>query len=408
MSEALASSTPSARGTRTPHAAPPEQAEQGEVLAALHRLLEELPVSDRRLVALAFGAGLTHDEIAESLAMPRRTVSFQVQRSLEQLRAGLAASGFAALTPLLESGKLGEALCSGGQIPAGLKAGVMQGLEAALVEGGTQAAGESIRATVAWNSSALLIWAIAGAAVVAGAAGIGIWKHAQPPQPVPVVQAPAVEQPEVNDRAAPLPQPAAEARVERAWNFTAAAPLDLKPGVGDWEWRKDGASGQGAMYVLGEEVNLLLPDPGPRHPFLVKAWVQSTVREGRFEIYFTSFWGVNRAESLRHTSTEQYSRNPELDAFQWHEMRTYFRGPYVCTYTDQHLASLSLIKQADPLRKVFIGFGGKLKIREISMQSLSEETFLRCVGDPEQLASEAQALKDPKHAPALHLSPNDP
>ena len=409
MTEALTTHTPSARGSGAAHATPPEQAEQGEVLAALHRLLEEMPLSDRRLVALAFGAGLTHEEIAEALALPRRTVSYQVQRSLEQLRAGLAALGFAALTPLLESGKLGEALCSGGQIPAGLKAGVMQGLETALAEGTRQAVDESIRATAVWKSSALLKGAIAGILVAAGAAGIGIWKFSGTAPGVPPAEILAARVPGAEGREAPVPLPAEEARVARVWNFRAGAPLDLKPNVGGWEWRRDEETGEGAMFVLDkDEVSMVLPDPGPQHPFLVKASVQSTVRKGLFDIKFASFWGLSRADSLLLKATEKFTRNPDLDAFQWHEMRAYYRGPYVCAYADRRLVSVSACQATYTQRKVFIGFGGKLKIREISMQSISEEAFLRCVGDPEQLASEARALKDPKQTPVLRLSPNDP
>jgi RNA polymerase sigma-70 factor (ECF subfamily) len=61
----------------------------------LHAALRSLEPRPRQLVALAFFRGLTHDEIAEHMALPLGTVKSIIRRALLQLRARLQPAGVA-------------------------------------------------------------------------------------------------------------------------------------------------------------------------------------------------------------------------------------------------------------------------------------------------------------------------
>ena len=61
---------------------PDKNAEREELQAALRQVLSELPEVDRNIMALYYGGDVSHEEIADSLSIPKRTISFKIQRSL--------------------------------------------------------------------------------------------------------------------------------------------------------------------------------------------------------------------------------------------------------------------------------------------------------------------------------------
>jgi RNA polymerase sigma-70 factor (ECF subfamily) len=75
---------------------PEMQKEQAE---ALHAALRRLEPGLRLAVALRYLHGLSLEETAEVLALPRATASDRVHQGLDQLRTLLAAAGFGALAP---------------------------------------------------------------------------------------------------------------------------------------------------------------------------------------------------------------------------------------------------------------------------------------------------------------------
>src|SRR6185369_12897715 len=95
---------------------------------ALRKLLTALPDSERQMVALYYGGGLTQEEISEALSIPRRTVAFKIEEALKELRSKLLQGGFAAAVPLLAGDGLRDALWSGSAAPARLHAKVMNGI----------------------------------------------------------------------------------------------------------------------------------------------------------------------------------------------------------------------------------------------------------------------------------------
>jgi RNA polymerase sigma-70 factor (ECF subfamily) len=71
-------------------AAPDQQAEHSGLRARVNRALAELPENQRKVLELAFFAGLSHSEIAAALNEPLGTVKTRVRAALSKLRAGLA------------------------------------------------------------------------------------------------------------------------------------------------------------------------------------------------------------------------------------------------------------------------------------------------------------------------------
>jgi RNA polymerase sigma-70 factor (ECF subfamily) len=82
---------------------PIEDGELGDILRAE---LTKLAPGDRALVVLHYYQGLSQTEIAQAVRLPRTTVQSRLQRALEAMRRGLAASGSLALVPRIESGML--------------------------------------------------------------------------------------------------------------------------------------------------------------------------------------------------------------------------------------------------------------------------------------------------------------
>ena len=60
---------------------------------AVHRAMSELGEEQRKLIALAFFAGLTHQEISERVGMPLGTVKSHIRRGLARLREYLEGMG---------------------------------------------------------------------------------------------------------------------------------------------------------------------------------------------------------------------------------------------------------------------------------------------------------------------------
>lgn len=69
----------------SPDAGPPERAEQNWLSWRVHRALEELPDSERRVLELAYWSGLSQSEIAEFLGIPLGTVKTRTRSALARL-----------------------------------------------------------------------------------------------------------------------------------------------------------------------------------------------------------------------------------------------------------------------------------------------------------------------------------
>ena len=158
-----------------------EAFELREALASMRATLRALSESDRQLVALAYGAKMSHEEIARELALPCRAISRRLEEVLNGLRSKLKQAGVAAAVPLVNPSDLCAALLSGHEPQAGLKERILSRLAES---GGEMLKTVSMRAAVNVGSSVLLWGGLAIAAVAAGS----VWwlagsKPAAPPTP---------------------------------------------------------------------------------------------------------------------------------------------------------------------------------------------------------------------------------
>jgi hypothetical protein len=99
---------------------PDELAERAEMSEALRRTLDRLSLHERHIVALRFGADLSHEDIAETLSVPRATVSERIRHVLSRLRVDLARAGLAGVSAQLTPTAIGECICSGHPVPPDL------------------------------------------------------------------------------------------------------------------------------------------------------------------------------------------------------------------------------------------------------------------------------------------------
>ena len=200
-------------------APPAESLEQNEILAALRRLVGELSAQDGQLVALYFGGGMSHEEIAKVLSMPRPTVSYKLGKALENMRGALARAGFAA-APALASESLGAALCGGETVSTALHQQFIGQIGSAVARSARYA-----RPAVPAKSG---LSAGAGAvALLAVVGGVAWFAFARKPLPPSSAAAQASEQPvEATAQAAVLPQK----KNDDGWRAVPTQPQILRHG----------------------------------------------------------------------------------------------------------------------------------------------------------------------------------
>lgn len=240
------------------HEAPPEAGagREGapvdpELAAALNAQLEKLEPEQRNLIALYYAGGLSQREIGEALDITQQAISRKMTAALEALRRGLAQAGYAAALPLLESGRLAEALGAQHHAPAALGAKMLRVLDAP--------AEASRRVAAASGGPGALIAAAIACAAAAGGAYLYLGGDTQSTK-APEEAAPPEA---MNTQSVSKPDdPPARPRFHRKWDFSGAKQIDelfgpghglaLAPGGGlDGKGCLDTASGLTRMVFRG-------------------------------------------------------------------------------------------------------------------------------------------------------------
>jgi RNA polymerase sigma-70 factor (ECF subfamily) len=181
------------------------ETQQKEQAEALHAALRRLEPGLRLAVALRHLHGLSLEETAEVLELPRATASDRVARGLEELRRMLAAAGFGALAP------------------AALAALPMPGVPAKLAATLSKLAGQSLAATTGTGVSCsaakgglamkLVLGVLAAGAVATGLSAFGLRLSEQGELPSPPA-APAAS----SERKDPPPDQKYQMRL-LVWNY---------------------------------------------------------------------------------------------------------------------------------------------------------------------------------------------
>lgn len=378
-------------------AAAETHAERGELLGALRAVVGKLPVPERRMVALYYGGGLSQEEIAETMAMPKRTVSYRLQKALEQLREDLTRAGFAAAAPLLAGDRLAEALCTGVQAPATLAPRVLEGVGKAHL---LRASAEVSRRAAGYSWTSAVPWLLA-AALVLGAGGYWFAQQEEP-EPVAATSSPRTEAP---SPASPAPD-TGPTHVDKVWTFKDGGPADLVPTEGAWEWKKDDALWGGVMQFRDQEtVSMPLPVKSPQRPFLIRAEYAAMLPvKDKWVTSYCGFYGRDQKSLPREFYEGRLIHYmPELDPRNWHEVHTYFWDRYVCTYVNRTMTSVYTLSKPYPVDDLFVAFGGSMRVRKIELHTLREDELPEDLIDAEALKKRLMAMKDKKNLPRLKL-----
>jgi RNA polymerase sigma-70 factor (ECF subfamily) len=140
-----------------------------EELAALRSAVAALPAGERLAVSLHYLEGLTIDDTAAALAVPRTTAANHVKKGLDELKKVLTAAGFgaAAAPAILAAMPRPEA-------PASLAAAVEKIVsgQVPMVGSGAGSAGAAVGAATKGGMAMKIIVSVVAAGVLAGAAGL--------------------------------------------------------------------------------------------------------------------------------------------------------------------------------------------------------------------------------------------
>ena len=236
-----------------------------ELLQALRRKVAELAEEDRQLIALHFGGGLSQTEISETLSVSQQSVSNRIQRMLRELRAGLAASGFACATVAVTNHL--ESVLSSGYTPSSeLQRQLMARLQARPSVRKTRRV-KTQSSSAPYAAVAVAVSALAGIAIWFGLAGSQSAAAPVRPAAAPAAAVPATPvTPAKPAEAVSAPHSAERENIpplqlSKRWVFDRPAP-DLLVGRGQWVWKPE----QKLMSPVGDVAvgfsSIKLPD-GP-------------------------------------------------------------------------------------------------------------------------------------------------
>ncbi|MCX7804647.1 MAG: RNA polymerase sigma factor [Planctomycetota bacterium] len=229
--------------TREGEAGAMEKIETVEAVEALRRAIDMLSPESQRLLALYYGGGMTHADIARAMKIPRSTVSFKLARVLDKLRSCLGQAGLAAMAHAASNENMAKALCSGHTASPSLRMRVVSSLSDA-----------SAGPAAAKGASAAKTLAIAGA--LAGAVSLAVVAaaiHSKRDMPDTGKPPGATRNP---DKALDAPDPGIEGRLLKRWDFRMAPPTDsFRVLRGEWKW--ESRQGMAGMFSSADQPTVI-------------------------------------------------------------------------------------------------------------------------------------------------------
>lgn len=375
--------------------------ERKELMAALQREIGGLPAAQQRVLALHYGGGISRREIGEALELSRQSIDVLIKKAVDRLRGNLCRAGLAASAPVLSAEALGEAVCSGPTVPAGLMQRLSENVARSV--GKAAAARHSVRAGVAVKSSGTLAISVAFIAVC----GTAVWwlssaTSTNRSQEQDVWKAgPVVERP---DAKAPEREP-----LRKVWSFEKGAPKGFTclSGKG-WAWREGTGKLPGVMAVGDYEKETLfkLPVETPRDPFIVDVKLRCPFKKK------VGIWnwhlGVMWLPSIRSDKFAAWKwKKNELDPWRFDSFRAWFKGSYVVEKLNREtLFFVQQYKRTPPGSDVVL-IARNILIERIEIRELRESELPAFMRDPEALTrelvpvshvdliSDGKATKDP-------------
>lgn len=356
------------------NATSPETAEQGELLSALRSALDRLPLPERQVVALHFGAELSQEEIGAALGATQQAISYRLKRALETLRENLARAGFAAAAPWLGAAGLHQALTSGLEAPAGLRERVLEGLAQA-ARGSLRA---SRRAALAGSKGPGLLLP-AGLLLAAAASVTWWWASASRPA---VPQTPAPSEPSQAVPASPAPTALQAEPFFRRWDFNSPEQArDFKVGAGAWHHVPGGGEdGSGCMETDTEIFAAELNFPGLDHtrPYSIASRYFPILPQpaSRSGYYMGVHWHPCIRIAFFHNAGNIFIFSQSPQNAKWVHTKDYMFDGWADLWAEGRRNSIQLF---EGLSKPHLLLGGRgrqrfddLEIREIKPQELPD------------------------------------
>ena len=346
-----------------------EPLEQQEALGSMWAALQKLSGPDRQLVALAYGAEMSHHEIAKELAIPRSTISRRLQEVLNGLRTSLEQAGFAAALPLLNPSALGAALLSSCEPAPGLKAQIMSQIAK---PGGAALHSVSRRTVVAqtWGTRLALTAALTGVAGIA----VGVWIWTWPPSTQPIRMENSQGTPESSPNAEQASLGAPES-INRVWTYENGPHPELRVVSGDWRWAAAETSFPAVMRA--ESKVLLQPEVRvPARPFTLSVQYCSTLQKNS-EV--GAFWlGSLPVEN----GEERFRTAPPVEVGKWREMKMLFSGQHCFVYLEGEMFGAVKAATPYPSERIALHFEN-VSVRRIELREIPEHEYRPEVRDPE-------------------------
>lgn len=355
--------------------APHTVLERDELLARLRGLLDGLPDMERKLLALHFGGGLSHQEIGTALEMPRRTISYKIEESLKRLREGLVRAGLATAFPLVAGSSMGEAICSGYAAPAGLQTKVLDRI--------AHAGHASCRRSARADTAAKITWptvVVVTCAVLATAAWL-LAGRTPSSQSLPSQIAPVV-----------IPKsPEADALYAK-WTFEKGPAADLEVVQGEWAWNNDPKANlsHGAMTTPVDPgvAVVVLPTLLSSPRFLISVKIRS---RGIGKWGFASCWLQRKKSLSQHTWSRFLDQIVPPNALGAQRMaRVYYLGRYVIHMINNEAFAIDVIPENRPADRVLLALRN-WHVEEIELRSLREDEVPADLRDPERLLAHPKA-----------------
>lgn len=259
---------------------PDEAVEWKEARVVLQQCIQDLPQTERCMVALHYGAGYKHQEIGVLLSISKRMVSYCLQGALEQVRRGFARAGLAAT--VLNPETLSRVSCSA-PVPPHFQSRVVQGAVKKAV-GSMPRRRPVLTVAGGVTESGLLLSIALGLGVLAAITGGLVWREGPSksvvPKPTPSANRRSGVQVSDTNKSVPY---------RGEYTFTAGIPSELRLLEGGWRIEK-GPHAKGELVLPpGASTSIAQPEWTCKTPFQLRVQYRAYRKGGGTQFIGSGF-----------------------------------------------------------------------------------------------------------------------